>query len=146
MLEIIKGTVPLFENIPQDNIPKKKKKTFRNCLADIFNELLFERNIPLVRVQKETNIPFPTLDDWIKARSTPLADDNLMVLTKFLDTNMEYLCYGIGCPDSIETQAKRIAEYFKVSLDEICRIMEGELINNQLEELAKESVEWQMKA
>lgn len=143
MIKLIKNLVPLFENIPQDNIPKKKVKTFRNCLADIFNETLFDRKVPLAKVQRETNIPFPTLDDWIKARTCPLADDNLMVLTRYLDMSMEYLCYGIGCPDSIETQSKRMADYFGVDLETVCLIMEGELIK---EVESKESEEWQLKA
>jgi hypothetical protein len=140
----IKNLIPLFSDIPTDNTPKKKQKTFTNCLADTFNEILFERKIQLAKVQRETNIPFPTLDDWIKGKSCPLADDNLMVLSKYLGVNLEFLCYGIGSPDSIEVQAKRLAEHFNVELETVLQIMEGE--KYELENLAMESIRCQLKA
>ena len=151
--KLITNLVPLFseEELKPDTELRKKPKTFRNCLADIFNEIIFDRQIPLARVQRETNIPFPTLDDWIKGRSCPLADDNLMVLTRYLDTNMEYLCYGIGCEDSRQVQSERLAAYFGTDLETIEAIMDGSLIReineeDELVKLAKESIEWQMKA
>lgn len=152
----IANLVPLFsqEELKPDTAPSKavKPKTFTNCIADIFNEIIYERKIPLAKVQRETNIPFPTLDDWIKDRSVPLADDNLMILTRYLDTNIEYLCFGIGCEDSRQKQVSRLAEYFETDIDSIEMIMDGtlkkEILNEdeELEILAKESIEWQMKA
>ena len=144
MIKALRNLIPLFDNIPTDNEPKKKPKTFQNCLADIFNEILYERKMKLVMVHKETNIPFPTLDDWIKGKSCPLADDNLMVLSKYLGVNLEFLCYGIGSPDSIEVQAKRIAEHFNTDLETVLQIMEGE--KYELENLAMESIRCQLKA
>ena len=151
--KLMSNLVPLFseEELKPDTELKKKPKTFRNCLADIFNEIIFDRKIPLAKVQRETNIPFPTLDDWIKGRSCPLADDNLMVLTKYLGTNMEYLCYGIGCEDSRETQVERLATFFGCDEESIEMIMDGSMkkeINEEeeLSELAQESVEWNLRA
>jgi hypothetical protein len=152
--KIITNLVPLFSEseLAPDTELKVKPKTFRNCLADIFNEMIFDRKIPLAKVQRETNIPFPTLDDWIKGRSCPLADDNLMVLTKYLDTNLEYLCFGIGCEDSRQTQSQRVADFFGCDLETVEMIMDGSLKKDtdadkeELENMAKESIEWQMKA
>ena len=151
--KIVSNLVPLFsdDELAPDTEPKTKPKTFRNCLADIFNEIIFDRKIPLAKVQKETNIPFPTLDDWIKGRSCPLADDNLMVLTKYLDTNLEYLCFGIGCEDSRELQVKRLAAFFKTTEENIEMVMDGSLTRDneseeeKLKDLAMESIKWNMR-
>ena len=121
----------LFENIPQDNFPTRKQKTFNNCVADTLNEILFERKLTLARVQKDTNIPFPTLDDWIKGKSVPLADDNLMVLAKYLNVTLEFLCFGLGQEEARinhehDPKVVRLAEHFKTDRKVILEIFNGE--------------------
>lgn len=122
-----KNQVALFESIPQDAVVFKKIKKFNNCVSDIFHEVISERKISLARVQKDTEIPFPTLDDWIKGRTIPLTDENIMILARYLNLDLEYLLFGIGSESSIEVRINRIANHFKVDPETIFQIMEGEL-------------------
>ena len=120
----------LFENIEKDNEPTKKAKSYYNCIADVLNEILFERKISLSRVQKDTGIPFPTLDDWIKARTIPLTDDNLMVLAKYLNTPLEHLCYGIGQEENFiknenDPRIERIAAHFNLEKKVVLEVING---------------------
>lgn len=129
-MKVEKNQPALFDEIPQDNFPNKKPKTFRNCVADNFNEILFERDISLARVQKDTGIPFPTLDDWIKARTIPLTDDNLMVLARYLNVPLEFLCYGIGEEETIiknenDPRITRLAEHFRTDKKVVLEIING---------------------
>jgi hypothetical protein len=119
------------EDIEQDNIPKKKPKTFTNCLAENFSMIIFERKISLSKVQKDTSIPFPTLHDWVRGKTIPLADDNLMVLSKYLEISLEYLCFGVGSEskeDSLEIDfgVTNLAEHFKCEKELILKVIQGE--------------------
>lgn len=132
---MIEHNIPLFENIPQDNPDGKKDerpKRYRNCLADIFHELISERKISLAKVHKETGIPFPTLDDWIKGTSkSQLTDDNLMILARYLNVGLEYLCYGLGDDEDFlesedDPKVARVAEHFKIERKVALAIINGE--------------------
>jgi hypothetical protein len=86
--------------LSMDEMPvtdEKEEKPRVNCLQEMFIELLDERKLQLVDVQKGTEIPWGTIYAWycgdVRAQ---LADRNLLKLAQFFNVSLEYLCFGIG--------------------------------------------------
>lgn len=128
MNDLDSNQLPFFENIPMDNPDgkKKKKKKYGNCIGDVLREILEERKLSIAKIHKDTEIPFPTIDDWSKSKSVPLTDENLYILKKYLGVSIEYLCYGTGIRSSLEKAVERLAKQFSVDEEVIEAIMEGE--------------------
>lgn len=87
--------------VPEDQLPQtdepKKQRPKVNCLQDILLELMDERKIAPVEIQKATGIPWATLHGWIVGDvATQKTDKNLLELARFFNVSLEYLCFGIG--------------------------------------------------
>lgn len=89
---------PLFEDIPQDN-PDAEKKDLepQNCLQTILLELIEERKVQLVDIQKATKIPWGTLMGWHNgAVECQKLDRNILKLAQYFNVHIHYLGFGIG--------------------------------------------------
>lgn len=96
MDEVLKGQLPLIENIPMDNPDGKKKKKV-NALQDILIELMEDREVELTDIQKATKIPWGTLMGWYTGEvKAQLLDENILKLAQFFNVHIHYLAYGIG--------------------------------------------------
>lgn len=131
--------LPLVSDIPMDNpdaLLKKKKKRYTNCIGEILMELIEERKLSLAKVHRDTEIPFPTLDDWAKSKSVPLTDENLMVLKNYFGVNIEYLCYGVGLPVTFDIAIERLSKKLKLSNEYITAIMEDTIESREESNIA----------
>jgi transcriptional regulator with XRE-family HTH domain len=81
-------------------IPCQKKEHLAEddgcCISDMILELMDSRNVSFEEILKQTGIPHPTLNDWIKGKTTPLTGRNLLKLAQFFNVHIHYLCFGIG--------------------------------------------------
>nr|BDT27281.1 hypothetical protein BHI3_07470 [Bacteriovorax sp. HI3] len=97
MNEILKGQMPLFEELKMDNPEGKKVQEKVNVLQEMLLELMDERKVTLSQIQKETGIPWGTLMDWHNGdTNVQKLDKNILKLAQFFNVHIHYLVYGIG--------------------------------------------------
>lgn len=100
MNEILKGQIPLFDDIPMDNPDGRKVREKVNVLQDMLLELMDERKVSLAQIQKETGIPWGTLMGWHNGDvNVQKLDSNILKLAQFFNVHIHYLVYGIGSDD-----------------------------------------------
>lgn len=87
----MKGMVPMFENLPQDNLPRVEK-TMLQCQIE---ELMKQKGVTLVDVQEVTQIPWSTLHYWATGGS-PIADKSkrILKLARYFGVSLEELLFG----------------------------------------------------
>jgi hypothetical protein len=67
------------------------------CLQDILLELMEERNVRLVDIQKETKIPWSSLYEMYKGSvKKTMLEGNILALAKFFNVSLHYLAFGVG--------------------------------------------------
>ena len=76
-----------------------------------FENLLKERGVTAYRVAKETNIATATLSDWKKGRSTPKID-KLKKIADYFRVSLDYLTGDSDDPVDYDNFDEEIPEYF----------------------------------
>jgi hypothetical protein len=97
----------MFEQLPQTDEPKKKRKESPNCLGEILRELMDEIGLKDADIVRGTNIAWSSYHGWVtETVNCQLADKNLLMLWTFLNkykkVHLEYLLYGIGEIEELE--------------------------------------------
>lgn len=100
----------LVQNIPSDEVEEKRKT---NIISFILKEILEERDLNLSLVSTQTGISYNTLHEWLSGNRTPMADENLLTLSKYLNLSITYLCYGIGSDEPAYLDEKGNPKKFK---------------------------------
>lgn len=92
--------LPIPIPLPVTDEPKRVEKV--NCLQDMLLELMDKRQVTLAQIQRETNIPWSTLQGWHDGNAnSQLADKNLLRLAQFFKVPLEYLVYGLGSDEPL---------------------------------------------
>lgn len=100
-------TIVPVEQLPETDLPKRKKRPKVNCLGEVLRELMDELGLKDAQVVKETGISFSTFFGWITDDvNSQLADGNLFRLWQYINrfkkVHLEYLVYGVGEAEELE--------------------------------------------
>lgn len=108
-MEDLNLTLVPIEELPETDLPKKKKKPKVNCLGTILRETLEEFGLKDAEVVKQTGIAWSSYHGWVvEDVNAQMADYNLLRLWQFLNKykrmHMEYLLFGIGEPEDLKSE------------------------------------------
>lgn len=89
-------TVPMFNDLPIDNVPAPKKhRDFKNMLSVQMNRLMNYKRIEAADIHRATGISFSTLGDWVLGGvEVQMLDDNIKKLARYFGCTVDYLAYG----------------------------------------------------
>lgn len=89
------NNLTLFENLPETDEIKKKKKVFQNVLKHQLKRLMFKEGVSQADIYREALVPFSTLNDWFSGETeAPRLDENIKKVARYFGVSVDYLAYG----------------------------------------------------